>query len=89
MLEEDVMDIAKGKMTSCHLFQENVRIWNRWRKEQQQQQHPFNGLFFRTTWVSQLQKDRTILNFNEARDHGVAVTSAGPYANHLHFAADR
>jgi len=23
--------------------------------------------------------------FNEARDDGVAVASAGPYANHLHF----
>jgi len=28
-------------------------------------------------------KGRTILDFNEARDNGVAVASAGPYANHL------
>jgi len=28
-------------------------------------------------------------DFNEARDDGVAVASAGPYANHLHLAADR
>jgi len=34
-------------------------------------------------------KGKTILGFNEARDDGVAVTSAGPYANHLHFAPDR
>jgi len=32
---------------------------------------------------------QTILDFNEARDDGVAVASAGPYANHLHFAAER
>jgi len=51
--------------------------------------HPFNGLFSRTTWISQYQKGRTILDFNEARDDGVAVASAGPYANHLHFAPDR
>jgi len=27
--------------------------------------------------------------FNEARDDGVAVASAGPYASHVHLAADR
>jgi len=26
------------------------------------------------------------VDFNEARDNGVAVASAGPYANHLHLA---
>jgi len=31
----------------------------------------------------------TILDFNEARDDGMAVASAGLYANHLQFAADR
>jgi len=30
-----------------------------------------------------------ILDFTGARDDGVAVASAGPYANHLHFAPDR
>jgi len=34
---------------------------------------PFSGLYSRTTWVS-----RTILDFNEARDDGMAVTLAGP-----------
>jgi len=29
-----------------------------------------------------------ILDFNKARNEWVAVTSAGPYANHLHFAPD-
>jgi len=29
------------------------------------------------------------LNFNEARYDGMAVASAGPYANHLHLAPDR
>jgi len=28
------------------------------------------------------------LDFNEARDDGVAVASAGPYAYHLHLAPD-
>jgi len=31
----------------------------------------------------------TKVDFNEARDDGVAVASAGPYADHLHLAADR
>jgi len=38
--------------------------------------------------VSWFQKGRTILAFNEARDDGVAVASAGPFANHLHFTPD-
>jgi len=50
---------------------------------------PFNGLFSRTTWVSQHQKGRTILDFNEASDNGVAVASAAPYANHLHHTPNR
>jgi len=29
------------------------------------------------------------LDFNEARDDGVAAASAGPYANHLHLTPDR
>jgi len=45
---------------------------------------PFSDLFSRTTWVSQHQKGKTILDFNEARDDGVAVASAGPH--HLHLA---
>jgi len=31
----------------------------------------------------------TQTQFNGARDDGVAVASAEPYANHLHLAADR
>jgi len=31
----------------------------------------------------------TMLDFNEARDDGVVVASAGPYVNHLHLAPDR
>ena len=31
----------------------------------------FNGLFSRTTWVSQHQKGKTSLDLNEARDDGV------------------
>jgi len=33
--------------------------------------HPFNGLFSRTTWVSQYQKGKTSLYLNEARDYRV------------------
>jgi len=44
--------------------------------------------FSRTTWISRHQK-KTILDFNEARDDGVAVASAGPFANHLHLMPDR
>jgi len=53
--------------------------------------HPFNGPFCRTAFVSQYQKGKTSPDFNEARDDGVwdAVTSAGPYANNLHLAAER
>jgi len=32
---------------------------------------PVNGLFFRTTWVSQYQRGKTSLDLNEARDDGV------------------
>jgi len=30
--------------------------------------HPFNGLFSKTTWVSQHQKGKTSLDLNESRD---------------------
>jgi len=46
-------------------------------------------VFSRTTWVSRHQKSQTILDFNEARVDGVAVASAGPYADHLQLAPDR
>jgi len=29
------------------------------------------------------------LDFNEAKDNGVATTSGGPYANHLHLVPSR
>ena len=38
-------------------------------------QHPFNGLFSRTTWVSRYQKSKTSLYLNEARDDGVLACS--------------
>jgi len=31
---------------------------------------PFNGLFSRTTWVSQYEMGKTSLDLNEARDDG-------------------
>jgi len=53
--------------------------------------HPFNGLFSRTTRVSQYQKGKTSLDLNEARVMGFldAVASAGPYANNLHLMPHR
>ena len=33
--------------------------------------HPFNGVIFRTTWVSRYQKGKTSLDLNEARDDGI------------------
>jgi len=50
---------------------------------------PFNGLFCRTTWISRYQNGKTILDFNEVRDDGVAVASAGPYGKYLYLAPDR
>jgi len=47
------------------------------------------AFFSRTTWVSRHQKGQTNLDFNEARDDGVAVASVGPYTTHLHLTSDR
>ena len=33
--------------------------------------HPFDGLFFRTIWISRYQKGKTSLDLNEASDDGV------------------
>jgi len=41
------------------------------------------------SWHQNFQKGRTILDFNEARDDGVSMTSAESYADHLQLAADR
>jgi len=51
--------------------------------------HPFNGLFFRTTWVSRHQKGIGKPFWILLEQDVVAVVSAGPYANHLHLAPDR
>ena len=32
--------------------------------------HPFNGLFFRTTWISRYQKGKSSLDLNESGDNG-------------------
>jgi len=49
----------------------------------------FKEPFFQDNCVSQHQKVRTIVDFNEARDDKVAVAAAEPYAIHLHLAQDR
>jgi len=51
-------------------------------------QHPFYSLFSRTIWVSRYQKNTTVLDLNEANDNVMAVASAGPYSNYLHFTPD-
>ena len=66
---------------SVQKFWKSVNIWGSYGQElsvlffdsrcihlQQQQQQPFNGLFSRTTWVSQYQKGKTDLDFTGARD---------------------
>jgi len=45
--------------------------------------------FFQDNLCKPAQERSTILDFTGARDDGVTVASAGPYANHLHLAADR
>ena len=40
-------------------------------------------------WVGQQEKGRAILDYNEARDDGVAVASVRQYANHLHLHPDK
>jgi len=45
--------------------------------------------FFQDNLGKPAPESETILDFNEARDDGVALASAGPYANHLHLTPDR
>jgi len=54
-----------------------------WGYDASTNRHPFDSVFSRTTWVSQHQKGKTVMDFNEARDDGVAVASAGLYANYF------
>jgi len=35
--------------------------------------HPFNGIFFRTTWVSQYLRDKTSLDLNEAGSYHIST----------------
>jgi len=51
--------------------------------------HPFNGRFYQDNLGKRAPERWTILDMTRARDDGVAAASAGPYANHLHLAADR
>jgi len=52
--------------------------------------HPFSGLFFRTTWIHRHQKGRPFwILLKQEKMGGSDISSAGPYADHLHFAPDR
>jgi len=46
-------------------------------------------VFFQDNVGKPAPERNTILDFTGARDDGVAVESAGPYANHLHLTPDR
>jgi len=70
-------------MTGLHIF---CRIYED-RPVSTSITNPFNGLFSRTTWVSWHQKGKPFW-ITGARDDGLAVALAGPYANHLHLAPD-
>ena len=50
--------------------------------------HPFNGLLFQDNLGRPAPDGYTILDFTGARDDGVAVASAEPYANHFHLAPE-
>jgi len=54
-----------------------------------QDRHPFNGFFFEDNLGKLTPEGLNDLDFNEARDDGVAVASAGTYANHLHLSEYR
>jgi len=51
--------------------------------------HLFNGLFFQDNLGNTAPERQTVLDFTDTKNDGVAVASAGPYANHLHLAPDR
>jgi len=51
--------------------------------------HPLISLFSRPAWVSRHQKGKPFWVLLEQEMMGVAVASAGPYANHLHLAPDK
>jgi len=50
---------------------------------------PFYRLFFQDNLGKSAPERLTILDFTGARDDGVAVASAAPYAHHLHLAPKR
>jgi len=53
--------------------------------------HPRNGLFFRTTWMSWYQKDKTSQDLNKTRDDGVFRWQWRQLAicENMHLAPDR
>jgi len=81
------------KHTSVHLASYRTHNWIQRSTPQYtwpvtKLQQPFNGLFSRTTWVSQYQKGKNQSGFYWSKRRWVAVASAGPYAS-LHLAPDR
>jgi len=53
------------------------------------QRHDHLMAFFQDHLVRPVPEGQTIPDFAEARDGGVEVASAGPYANHLHLTPHR
>jgi len=78
--------VYKGCKRNTVIMTAGLRVWIRLHYSKDTR---FNCVFSRTTWVSRLKEGYTNLDFNEERDDGVAVASAGPHANHLHLAPDR
>jgi len=52
------------------------------------ERHPFNGLLHDNVGTLATERLKNV-DYNEARDDVVAVSSAGPYANHLHLTPER
>ena len=57
---------------NAHLHTQFSHGWHIWKHGNlnKNKKHWFDGLFSKTTWVSQYQKGKSTLDFNEARDDG-------------------
>jgi len=72
---------------NCKAAHTSNLTWNKINGEKMLHTHPFNGLFSGTTQVSRYQKNKTNLDFTEARDSGISWAIC-KYAS-LHLAPDR
>jgi len=75
------LDGAKDNMKSSGPSREDAQVSNNY--------YIRLMAFFQDNLGKPAPERQTILDFAEARDDGVAVASAEPYANHLHLDPDR